>query len=58
MLTIDGQTGAVYLGQGKVAVERLDAELAENRPGAALGLDQTKHPGPGLLTGCPFFGGC
>ena len=47
LLTIDGQTGAVYFGQGKVAVERLDAELAENRPGAALGLDQTKHPGPG-----------
>ena len=28
-LTIDGQTGAVYLGQVKVAVERPDAELAE-----------------------------
>ena len=28
-LTIDGQTGAVYLGQVKIAVERPDAELAE-----------------------------
>jgi len=28
-LTIDGETGAIYLGQVKVAVERPDAELAE-----------------------------
>lgn len=28
-LSIDGETGAIYLGQSKVAIDRPDAELAE-----------------------------